>query len=395
MKRFWYRAKDIQGKRMAGFLRAEDENQAYRSIREKGGFVACLKEVPVRPRRGPMAVKILADFSRQLAVMLRAGIPLVQAVHMLAQKERREDTSRTYLEVYQLLLQGYSMSETLAMQGGAFPVMMINMVKAGEIGGHMADTMEELGIYYEKNYLLNKKIGSALVYPLFLLGVVVVGLILLFVVVLPEFFALFDSMEALPVSTRALIWVSEHLLSYGPLLVVIFAFAAAGLVSLYQYPRVRECLGRGLVHMPVTGPLMKKIYTARWAETMSALYGHGVSIVQAAGLTGEVMGNDYIRHQMKELLSGICDGLPLSSELMKIDGIEESLAVSVFIGEETGDLETLLRQAADRYEAEAGEAAARLVTLLEPLMIVIMGVIIGGVMLSVMLPLMQYYQSIG
>lgn len=395
MKRFWYRAKDIHGKKTTGFLCAEDENKAYKSIREKGGFVICLKEVPDRSRTGPLAAKTLADFSNQLAVMLRSGIPLVQAVHMLAQKERHEKLVQIYQEVYQLLIRGDSMSETLAMQGGAFPVLMINLVKAGELGGHMADTFEELGVYYEKNYLLTKKIGSALVYPVFLMGVVVVGLILLFAVVLPEFFALFDSMETLPASTRVLMWISEHLVSHGLLILAVPIPVILGVVYLYQYPVVRRFLGGRLVHMPVAGGLMKKIYTARWARTMSALYGHGVSMVQAVGLTCEVMGNEYISHQMREMLGGICDGMSLSSCLMKIDGIEESLAVSVFIGEETGELATLLRQASDRYEAEAEEASARMVTLLEPLLIVVMGVIVGGVMLSVMLPLMQYYQSIG
>lgn len=395
MKRFRYRAKDIHGKTVTGIMRAEQENQVYKSLREAGLFVVSMKELSDQSRTRSLNQKTLADFSKQMSVMLKSGIPMVQAVQMLAGKENNEKLAQIYKDVSCLLFQGYSMSEALRMQRGVFPVMMVNMVNAGETAGHMADTMMELAIYYEKSYRLRKKIVSSLIYPVFLLVVILLGLILLFVVVLPEFFELFDSLESLPASTRFLIWMSSHLASHGILLVLVLILMTASAICLTKYKKVRFYTGKMLLHLPVIGPLVKTIYTARFSRTMNALYDNGVSMVRAVGVTSAVMGNEYLEQQLQEVLAGLCNGSSLSSEIMKVDGFDQSLAVNIFIGEETGELETLLGQVADRFDTEAGEAAGRLTTLIEPVMIVGIGMIVGFIMLSVMMPLMQYYKSIG
>lgn len=395
MTRFWYKARDMSGKNVTGFLRAEHEKQAYESIREAGLFVVCLKAMWVKSANRPLKSKILAEFCGQVSVMLKSGIPAVQAVHMLSQKVKNSRRACIYEDVYYLLLQGYGMSEALKLQNGVFPLLMVNMIRAGEMGGHMTETLDALSVYYEKEQRMRRKIESALIYPLFLTGLVAVTLLLMFIVVLPEFFALFESMESLPASTRFFIWLSEGLVSRGIyLLAALGLFVAAGL-CLGRHPSVRSYLGRLTVHLPVAGSFMKTIYTARFSRTMSTLYGNGIPVIQAVGMAADVIGNLYIEKQMRQVRKEICEGVPLSAGIMKVDGLSQSLAVNVFVGEETGQLSGMLGRAADRFEAEAEEAARHLTALLEPVLIVLLGIVVGVIMISVMLPLMQYYQSIG
>lgn len=395
MTRFWYKARDIYGKNVTGFLRAEHEKQAYESIREAGLFVVCLKAVSVKSANKPLKSKILAEFCDQISVMLKSGIPAVQAVHMLSQKVRNSRRACIYEDVYYLLLQGYGMSEALKLQNGVFPVLMVNMIRAGEIGGHMTETLKELSVYYEKEYRIQRKVESALIYPLFLTGLVAVTLLLMFTVILPEFFVLFESMESLPTSTRFLVWLSNILVSRGIHLLAALGLVVAAGLCLSRHPSVRSYLGRLTVHLPIVGTFMKTIYTARFSRTMSALYGNGISMIQALGLAGDVMGNLYVEKQMRQVCKEICEGMPLSAGIMKVDGLSQSLAVNVFVGEETGQLSDILGRVADRFEAEAEEAARHLTTLLEPVLIVLLGIVVGFIMISVMMPLMQYYQNIG
>lgn len=395
MSWYRYRAKTLQGKRISGRLEAESDSRAYEAIREQGLFVLHLKRISEKRATSPLGPGTLAEMSGQMAVMLESGIPLLQGMNILSQKEQNGKTAHIYKDTYLLLFQGYTLSEAMSLLNGVFPPLVISMVKAGETGGDLSKVMRELSSYYEKNHRMKKRIGSALIYPAFLLFVMLTVMIVLFTVVLPEFFSLFETMETLPASTRVLMEISNMIRAHG--IAILFCLAAAAAVGIYisQKPAVRYWFGRLLLHLPVIGPLLVSVYTARFARTMSALYAQGVSMIQVLRLSIDVIGNAYLKHQLLEVVQEICEGTVLSAGIARVDGLDKRLSANIFVGEETGELHVLLLRVAERFETDAEEASKRFTSLMEPVMIVIMGLVVAAMMMAVMLPMMQYYQGIG
>ena len=395
MSWYRYRAKTLQGKRVNGRLEAESDSRAYETIREQGLFVLHLKRVSEKHVTKPLSAGVLAELTGQLAVMLESGIPLLQGINILSQKEQDGKTASVFKDTYLLLLRGYALSEAMNLLNGVFPPLAVNMVKAGEMGGDLTVVMRELSAYYDKNHIMKRKVESALIYPVFLLVVMVTVMLLLFTVVLPEFFALFDSMETLPVSTRMLMGISSFVSAHEAVLAFCLASVAAIMVYAYRKETVRYRVDKLLLRLPFVGRLLEAVYTARFARTMSALYAQEVSMIQVLRLSIDVVGNRYVESQLREVVLEICEGTVLSAGIAKVDGLDRRLSANIYVGEETGELHVLLLRVAERFEADAEEAAKRFTALIEPVLIVIMGLAAAVIMIAVMLPMMQYYQGIG
>lgn len=394
MSWYRYRAKTLQGKRSTGRLEAENDSRAYEAIREQGLFVLHLRKVSEKHITKPLGCGVLTELAGQLAVMLESGIPLLQGMNILAQKEREGKTASVFRDIYLLLLQGYTLSEAMSLLNGVFPAMVVNMVKAGEMGGDLALVMRQLSKYYENSHRMKKKVESALIYPVFLLAVMFVVMIVLFTAVLPEFFTLFDSMETLPASTRILMGISNFITAHG--FALLCCLAPAGVAAAYFLGKeaVRYQTGKLLIHLPFAGRLLVAVYTARFARTMSALYAQGVSMIQVLRLSIDVVGNAYVEAQLRVVVQEICEGCVLSAGIAKVDGLDRRLSANIYVGEETGELNVLLLQLAERFEADAEEASKRFTALIEPVMIVILGLVVAAMMIAVMLPMTQYYQGI-
>lgn len=395
MSWYRYRAKTLQGKRVSGRLEAESDSRAYETIREQGLFVLHLKRDSEKHITKPLSAGVLAELTGQLAVMLESGIPLLQGMNILSQKEQDGKTASVFKDTYLLLLRGYALSEAMNLLNGVFPPLVVNMVKAGEMGGDLTVVMRELSTYYDKNHRMKRKVESALMYPAFLLFVMVTVMLVLFTVVLPEFFALFDSMETLPMSTRVLMGISSFVTAHGGKLAFCLAFAIALGVYVSGKESVRYRAGKLVLRLPFVGKLLVAVYTARFARTMSALYAQGVSMIQVLRLSIDVVGNRYVESQLKDVVMEICEGTVLSAGIAKVDGLDRRLSANIYVGEETGELQALLLRVAERFEADAEEAAKRFTALIEPVMIVVMGLVAAVMMMAVMLPMMQYYQGIG
>lgn len=395
MVEYHYKAKDINGKSVRGEIQAEDEEQAYEKLRESGLFALSLKPDLLYTGRRNMGTVQLADFAKQMSVMLNSGIPLLQAVSHLMQSKNNRKMVWVYRNLYRMLLQGYGLSQALEQQKKLFPPLFINMVRAGEESGQLADAMEELYHYYTKSTRLRKKIESALIYPVFLLMVMVVSLFVLFTAVLPEFFQLFNSMDELPVSTRFLMWLSLELKENGVLLLVLLAVPVMLIAYLFQKEGIRLWWSRLMIRFPPTGRMISSISTARFAHTLSVLYTQGISLVYGLKLTIEVMNHPFLEKQLKRVMEDLCEGIPLSTGILGVEGLDERLSAAIFIGEETGELHELLEQLADSFQIEAEEAAGKLTLLIEPVLIVFLALGVGFIMFSVMVPLLQYYETIG
>ena len=231
-------------------------------------------------------------------------------------------------------------------------------------------------------------------YPAILLVMSVAIVILIVAFILPQFQSLFDQMDSLPVPTTILIAISHFLVEkwYAALLLVFVAVMIVRIIM--AIPAVRRQIDYRKVHMPVFGKLFKTIYTARFARTLSSLYSSGMPIATALGIAGKTIGNSYVENQFDQVVTLVRSGIPMSQALREVDGLQKKLASTILVGEESGRLDVMLDSIALSMEADAEEATKRMVTLMEPLLIVFMALIVGFIMIAVMLPIYQSYSAI-
>ncbi len=392
---FHYKAKDIDGRNINGTAEAEDEDQLYRNLREEDLFLVKAKEDRKRVRKSPLSSYQLADFSRQMAVMLKSGIQILSAVNILKQREHNAGIAAVYENLFCLLSRGMSLSDAMEEQAGVFPALMVSMIRAGEESGRLSDSVIRLADYYEREDRLRKSVGSAMIYPAFLMVMLIVSVIMIFTVILPRFFTLFDSMETIPLSTRILMGLSKMLLQYGNMCILIFLALFAVAYYMWQDEKVHLWRDKVILTAPVVGRLMRVIYTARFARTLNSLYGSGVPLISAVSSAFLVLNNRFLEKQFKPVMDDLSNGVSLASSLAGINGLDEKLITGIFIGEESGELEDMLVHVADSFDYEAEAASKRLTVLIEPIMIVLIAVMTGYVMVSVILPIYQYYEMMG
>ncbi|MEG0520280.1 MAG: type II secretion system F family protein, partial [Erysipelotrichaceae bacterium] len=336
----------------------------------------------------------LSEFSRQIATMLGSGVSLIKALKIIIDRTQKKKQKEIYEGIYRKLSQGEALSDALSSQGKAFPKLMINMFKAGESSGQLEKTAMKLSIQYEKDYKLNNKMKTAAMYPLVLIVVTIIVLLIIFIGVLPSFFDLFQQVE-LPLITKILIFISNAITSYWYFVLLFFVLFVALLIYLARKPRIKIKIDEAKVRMWKIGKLFTTLYTARFARTLCSLYTSGIPIVQSLQVVRDTMNNSYIESQFPELINKVKRGESLSSALGNVKGFDLKLSSMVYVGEESGKLEAMLESLANDFDYEAQEASTRLVTIMEPVLIVIMAIIIGFVMISVMLPIYTMYQNVG
>ena len=394
MARFKYVAKDMSGKVHKGTVEAASENALTQQLREENLYLVEAKDLNGAKKHKKLKAKQLAAFCRELSTLLASGVTLVRALDIISEQEGiNKDERDIYKDVLQDLKRGISLSDAMESKE-CFPDLMIGMIRSGEGSGNLDLVTQRLSIQYEKDYKLTQQVKSAMTYPCILLVLCVVIVILIVTFILPQFQSLFDQMDSLPVPTTILIACSNFITQrwYVALMVV---FAIVVVVKLIVgIPGVRRTLDRGKVRMPVFGNLFKVIYTARFARTLSSLYSSGMPISTAIATAGNTIGNRYIEEQFEEVVTQVRSGVPLSQALHGVDGFQKKLASTVQIGEESGRLDLMLDSIASSLEDEAEQATKRIVTLLEPILIVFMAVIVGFIMIAVMLPIYQSYASI-
>lgn len=392
---YQYTAKYINGRRARGKLEAQDRDQAWTKLRAMGLYPVRLKEEHEKVRKRPLSCNLLAKFLGELTVMLNAGLPLAQALSLISVKEERADLKEVYGELYHRILHGVDFSQAMEAQDGVFPPVLIGMMRAGEAEGSLAKAAGTMADYFEKEDDTRKKIGTAMVYPAFLFLTVAAAIILLFTTVLPVFFEMFESMEEIPASTRFLMMASRGLRNHVTEAAAVCGSIAVVFAWIFTQPAAKVWRDRVGFHIPVFGPLLESVLAGRFARTFGFLYGGGVPFVSALELTAEALGNHYIKKRLCQVMEDVKNGMLLSESLSQIEEFSPELIHSIYIGEESGNLAGMLNRTAESFETRSETAVKRVLTLLEPLMILIMAFVIGYLMLSVMIPIYQYYQSIG
>ena len=396
MAKFRYLARDKQGDTISGIMHAIDEDDLYRKLKEQDKFLIDTESGMEDSATRQLPLLMLSEFNRELGDMLGAGVTLVRAFTILSQEETRKPKERAVLtSVLKLIRQGEAVSDAMEQQNGAFPLLMVNMYRAAETSGKLADTAKRLAVHYEKDHQLNIKIRGATIYPRILTGLVVVVLIFIMSFILPQLTDMFDSLETLPAATRILFAISGFVGRNWKGLIPAAVVAVVILIMLGRMPAVRLWRDKMKLKFPVIGRLLMVIYTARFARNLSSLYSSGIPIITAMQISRKTIGNSYIERQFDAAIGCLRAGGSLSEALEKIKGFRKKLPSVVRVGEESGDLVQMLDAMADSFDYESEMAVNRLISYLEPVLITLMAVLIGFIMIAVMMPIYESYSTIG
>lgn len=394
MARFKYVAKDMSGKVHKGTVEAASENALTQQLREENLYLVEVKDLNGAKKHKKLKAKQLAAFCRELSTLLASGVTLVRALDIISEQEgMNKDERDIYKDVLQDLKRGISLSDAMESKE-CFPDLMIGMIRSGEGSGNLDLVTQRLSIQYEKDYKLTQQVKSAMTYPCILLVLCVVIVILIVTFILPQFQSLFDQMESLPMITNILIAVSNFLVQKWYIALLTVAVIVALIRIIVGIPSVRRGVDWLKVHMWGFGKLFKVVYTARFARTLSSLYSSGMPLVSAVGVAAKTIGNGYVESQFDEVITMVRGGVPLSQGLREVDGLLKKLSSTILVGEESGRLDVMLDSIAETLESDAEQATKRMVTLLEPILIIFMALIVGCIMIGVMLPIYQSYSAI-
>lgn len=394
MARFRYKAKNMQGRMRRGVQEAVNEKVLQQNLKEQGFYLISAKKTGGMGSRRRFTSRQLAEFNKEMSSLLTAGVSLVRALDIISQEEGTPAFAR---DVYGAMLvdikKGISLSEAMENRN-CFPGLMKGMIRSGEGSGNLDQVTGRLAIHYEKEAVLNQQVRSAMMYPLVLLVMCVAIVLIIVTFVLPQFEELFSQMESLPLATEIVMGFAHLLVQrwYAVLVGILVALAVSRIIL--GFPKVRRKMDYLKVHMPVLGKLNKVIYTARFARTLSSLYSGGMSVMNSLKLAAETIDNRYVEEQFEQVSVRVRSGVPLSEALREVDGLLAKLSSTILVGEESGRLDTMLDSIAQSLEMDAQEATKRMVTLLEPVMICVMGLMVGFVVAAVMLPIYESYAAI-
>ncbi|MGN0666740.1 MAG: type II secretion system F family protein [Huintestinicola sp.] len=393
MKTFIYTATDVQGNTVKNQkMNAEDVNDFLEKIHEKGLFCSEYKEARAgKQNMHKFTTKELAYDCRQLSAMLTSGLTLVKSLDIMQKEQEKEGPRQIYREIYESVQKGSSFSDALKAQHGAFPNFYVSMVQAGESSGNLDMVMKKMEEQYANDAKLTNKIKSSMMYPIILAILCVAVVIALFTFIMPTFKDLLTE-EDMKGLTGALFAFSDNLKAYW----YIYIMVVCGLVFAIKYslkiPDVRMKYDELIIKMPAVGPLVVKIYTARFGSTLASLYSSGIPMVECLAKSSNILNNLYISKKFETVIDEVKQGEALSVSIQRTQIFESMFCSIIFVGEESGALDTILAKSAAFYQEEADEAVTRLVGLIEPVMIIIMGVAIGTVIAGI---LPAIYNSMG
>ncbi len=392
---FEWEGKDRNGKIMRGEMRAATEAVVSVALRRQGIVVGKIKKQ--RKVGGkPIKQKDIAVFTRQLATMMRAGVPLLQSFDIVARGSTNPRLTKLLNDIRVDVESGTSLSTAFRKHPIYFDALYCNLVEAGEAAGILESLLDRLAIYQEKTVALKNKIKSALTYPIAVLIVAFVVVAVIMIFVIPAFKEVFTSFGAdLPAPTLFVMGMSEFFVSYWYL---IFGSIGGGLYFFFQTwkrsEKMQKAMDRLLLKIPVFGDLLYKSAVARWTRTLSTMFAAGVPLVEALDSVGGASGNAVFAEATEQIQREVSTGTALTAA-MQGSGIFPVMVMQMSsIGEESGSLDHMLGKAADFYEDEVDEAVAALSSLMEPFIIVILGTIIGGIVVSMYLPIFKIGQVV-
>lgn len=392
---FEWEGKDRNGRAARGEIRAAGENQAQASLRRQGVMVQKIKK-----RRTASAKRIqpkdIAIFTRQLATMMKAGVPLLQAFDIVGRGNPNANVTKLLNDIRTDVETGTSLNAAFRKHPLYFSTLYCNLVEAGEQAGILEELLDRLAVYMEKTEAIKSKVKSALMYPtaVIVVACVVVAVIMIFVI--PAFKEVFTSFGAdLPAPTLAVMAMSEFFVQYWWL---IFGGVGGGIYFFFQAwqrsEKVQRVMDRILLRVPIFGQLVEKSVVARWTRTMSTMFAAGVPLVDALDSVGGASGNSVYADATKKIQQEVSTGTSLTMAMTNARIFPSMVLQMCAIGEESGSVDHMLSKAADFYEAEVDDMVAGLSSLMEPIIIVVLGSVIGGIVVSMYLPIFKLGQVV-
>lgn len=392
---FSWEGKDRSGKLIRGEMRAGGKASVNATLRRQGITVVNVKEQKFSSGK-KIKEKDIAIFTRQLATMMKAGVPLLQAFDISAKGNANPTMSKLLQDIRADVETGSSLSTAFRKHPLHFDALFCNLIAAGEQAGILEDLLDRLAIYKEKTLALKSKIKSAMFYPVAVIIVAVVIVSVIMVFVIPAFKDVFTSFGAdLPAPTLMVMAISDFMRSYW---YILFGAIGGGIYFLLQAwrrsPEMQKSIDRGLLKVPVFGEIIRKATIARWTRTLGTMFAAGVPLVEALDSVGGASGNAVYTEATKRIQSQVSTGTSLTVAMQEAGVFPPLVTQLVSIGEESGSLEHMLSKVADFFEAEVDDAVAAMSSLIEPILIVFLGVIIGGIVIAMYLPIFKMGQVV-
>ena len=392
MAEFAWVARDGAGAVQKGIMIAEDKAAVERRLRAQQLNPQRVSKKLTLSFGAAVDAKDLVKFIRQFATMIDAGLPLVQCLEILSSQEPNPSFKAALLDIKQTVEQGATFSDALKRHPKIFDDLFVNLVHAGEVGGILDTILNRLAIYIEKNVKLKRQVRGALTYPIAVVLILIVVMIVLLTFVIPAFenmFAEFGAKDALPALTKFVIGVSNGFVSYSPVVILgTIGLIFAG-VQIYRNPKGKRAIHKGFLNFPVIGPVMQKIVVARFSRTMGTLLQSGVPILDSIGICAKASGNVVVEEALMYARDRISEGRNLADPLSEMKVFPGMVVQMVAVGEQTGAFDQMLSKIADFYEDETDVAVASLTSLLEPILMVLVGSVVGVVLIAMYLPIFE------
>ena len=400
MGMFEYTAKNtVSGQILKGTLDVPTRDEVIAFIRKNRMILVSVREAPATVRmpsfKKSVSTRDVVIFTRQFATMINAGLPLVQSLTILsAQTENKTLKEITKAVVYDVEA-GNTLADALRKHPKAFSDLYVNMVAAGEAGGILDTILLRLATFLEKNDALVRKVKGAMVYPGVIMSVAVIAVAVLLVFVIPTFSAMFASVNmTLPLPTRVVIGASQVLLRYWWLILLVVGVGIWSFRTYYKTPAGRRSVDGALLRAPVVGDLLRKSAVSRFTRTLGTLISSGVSILDGLEITAKTAGNRVIHDAVMQSRASIAGGETIAGPL-QVSGVFPPMVISMIsVGEQTGGLDDMLTKIADFYDSEVDVAVSALLSLMEPIMIVVLGVIVGGMVVAMYLPIFDMVNAV-
>ncbi|MFW5925125.1 MAG: type II secretion system F family protein [Myxococcota bacterium] len=395
MSEWVWEARSAAGELRKGTMEAENADLVQSRLRSQ-------KLNPVKVKKKPREINIqfgspvserdLVVFTRQFATMIDAGLPLVQCLEILSSQGENKAFRDILRDVKGHVEQGATFSDSLARHPKVFDSLFVNLVAAGEMGGILDTILQRLATYIEKRSKLKRQVRSAMVYPTGVLVVAIGVVTLMMAWVIPSFqemFKDFGGEDQLPGLTKLVISISEGFLTMGPYLFLGAIVAGAGLTYSYRTKGGKRFWHRLMLTTPIMGPVMRKIAVARFTRTLGTLLSSGVPILDAMTIVGRSAGNVVVEQAITDTSDKVREGRTMAEPLMETGVFPPMVVQMIGVGEQTGALDTMLNKIADFYEDEVDAAVAGLTSLLEPLMMVVIGGIVGFILIAMYMPIFE------
>jgi type IV pilus assembly protein PilC len=411
MPSFEYWVKDKAGKDLKGFQDAQDVQELVRQLKTQGYLVVRVEQakkgsailsvqkgsaLKIRQgKSGKIKLDDLVIFSRQMATLVAAGIPLIQALDILAGQMDKEKFRVILRKMHSDLQTGKSLSESMQVHTKVFSALFIHMVRAGEMSGKLQEILDRVAHYFEKSSALQKKVRAAVMYPT-AVSIMAFGItFFMLAFVIPQFATIFEGLNAkLPVPTQILIGISNYLAANWWWILSILGASIFLFKKFIGSPLGRLPWDTFTLRMPIFGPIILKVAVSKFARTLSTLLRSGVAILAALEIVSKTSGNARIEKVITDLMGSVKRGESIASPLEKSDIFPSMVVRMIAIGEETGELEEMLTKIADFYDTQVDTAVSGLTSLIEPLIIAFLGIVIGGIVIALFLPILTLTQAI-